>query len=248
MSTNPIRIHRERPVFYVQQRREPLQLPLLLPLSQPSDWFLIRFRINNVVLRKFYKDDHLDEPPLTSYEETYHQCETAWLPKHWVFMSYDNGYHMATLLLHLDIPDHDLAVVLQKIVDVAVGIAREAKTSRMQQSIDVEITYTTTEFIVIQLPNSIPALPDSIPAIESSIDALENVNTIDSVEKEAFEDSVEKEAFDDSVEKCIICLEEYKIGDLATRMPCFHLYHRDCIARWLEDSQSCPVCRYTMPY
>ena len=240
MSTNPtIRIHGEL-VFDVRQRREPLQLPL----QQPSDWFLIRFHINNIVLRKFYKDDNLDEPPLTSYEETYHQCETGWLPKHWVLMSHDNGYHMSTLLLHLDIPNNDLATMLQKIVDVAVGIVVEAGTSRMQQSIDVLITYTTTECIIIQLP-------DSIPEIESSIDALENLNTMDTVvdivEKDAFENIVEKDAFEDSIEKCIICLEEWENGDLAYQLPCFHVYHSDCIDRWLEDNQSCPMCRYSMP-
>jgi hypothetical protein len=89
-------------------------------------------------------------------------------------MSHYNGYHMSTLLLHLDIPNNDLAVMLQKIIDVAVGIVVEAGTSRMQQSIDVLITYTTTECIVIQLP-------DSIPTIESSIDAFENVNTMDTI-------------------------------------------------------------------
>lgn len=221
MSTNPtIRIHREL-VFDVQQRREPLQLPL----QQPSDWFLIRFHINNVVLRKFYKDDNLDEPPLTSYKETYHQCETGWLPKHWVLMSHDNGNHMSTLLIHLDIPDHNLVVVLQKVVDVAIGIALEARTSRMQQSIYVEITHTTTECIVIQLPDSILALPDSIPVIESSIDALENVNAMDIIEKDAFEDSIEK---------CIIHLKEWENGDQAYQLPCFHVYHS-------------PMCRYSMP-
>ncbi|GMY36653.1 Ubiquitin--protein ligase [Fagus crenata] len=150
-------------------------------------------------------------------------------------MSHDNGYHMSTLLLQLDIPNNDLAVMLQKIIDVAVGIVVEAGTSRMQQSIDVLITYTTTECIVIQLP-------DSIPTIESSIDAFENVNTMDTVV-----DIVEKDAFEDSIEKCIICLEEWENGDLAYQLPCVHVYHNDCIDRWLEDNQSCPVCRYSMP-
>ncbi|GMY36652.1 hypothetical protein FCV25MIE_31894 [Fagus crenata] len=162
-----------------------------------------------------YKDDNLDEPPLTSYKETYHQCETGWLPKHWVLMSHNNGNHMSTLLIHLDIPDHDLAV----------GIAAEARTSRMQQSIDVEITHTTTECIVIQLPDSILALLDSIPVIESSIDALENVNAMDIIEKDIFEDSIQK---------CIISLKEWENGDQAYQLPCFHVYHN-------------PVCRYSMP-
>ena len=170
-------------------------------------------------------------------------------------MLHDNSYNISTLLLHLDIPDHDLTVVLQKIVDVAVRITGEVGTSRMQQSIDVEITYTTKECIVIQLPDSIPTIESSIDALENintmdsvENDAFEKVNTMDSVEKDAFKDTIEKNAFEDSIKKCIICLEEYEIGDLVYQMSCFHVYHEDCIARWLDDSQSCPVCRYSMPY
>uniref|UniRef100_A0A2N9HLW3 RING-type E3 ubiquitin transferase n=1 Tax=Fagus sylvatica TaxID=28930 RepID=A0A2N9HLW3_FAGSY len=122
-------------------------------------------------------------------------------------------------------------------------------------SINVEITYTTKECIVIQLPDSIPTIESSIDALENintmdsvENDAFEKVNTMDSVEKDAFKDTIEKNAFEDSIEKCIICLEEYEIGDLVYQMSCLHVYHEDCIARWLDDSQSCPVCRYSMPY
>ncbi|KAL2559257.1 RING/U-box superfamily protein [Forsythia ovata] len=48
-------------------------------------------------------------------------------------------------------------------------------------------------------------------------------------------------------EECVICLEEWKAGQMATEMPCKHRFHGNCIKKWLETHGSCPVCRYKMP-
>ncbi|PVZ97597.1 hypothetical protein BB558_006438 [Smittium angustum] len=48
---------------------------------------------------------------------------------------------------------------------------------------------------------------------------------------------------DDKVE-CLICIEELKDDDLLRIIPCYHLFHRNCIDNWLlEKSGSCPKCR-----
>lgn len=44
--------------------------------------------------------------------------------------------------------------------------------------------------------------------------------------------------------ECAICLSDQKLGQLATRMPCGHLFCGECLRRWLEKSNNCPVCRY----
>ncbi|MDV3193989.1 MAG: RING finger domain-containing protein [Sweet potato little leaf phytoplasma] len=50
-------------------------------------------------------------------------------------------------------------------------------------------------------------------------------------------------------QSCVICLEkierEEKIGIL--QMPCLHLFHENCINKWLRNSHYCPICRFEMP-
>lgn len=45
-------------------------------------------------------------------------------------------------------------------------------------------------------------------------------------------------------ESCSICLEELSA---ALRMPCSHMFHRECIQTWLRKSRCCPLCRFPMP-
>jgi len=46
---------------------------------------------------------------------------------------------------------------------------------------------------------------------------------------------------------CAVCQEVYKSGDQAMKLPCNHLYHKDCILPWLESHNTCPTCRYELP-
>lgn len=46
---------------------------------------------------------------------------------------------------------------------------------------------------------------------------------------------------------CTVCFEEFMEMDEVIMMPCKHVYHEECILRWLEQSNLCPLCRCAMP-
>ncbi|XP_075911015.1 E3 ubiquitin-protein ligase RNF181 isoform X2 [Petromyzon marinus] len=45
---------------------------------------------------------------------------------------------------------------------------------------------------------------------------------------------------------CPVCLASL-CGELGTSLPCSHLFHDSCIRPWLQQTNSCPVCRYELP-
>lgn len=51
---------------------------------------------------------------------------------------------------------------------------------------------------------------------------------------------------DEANSTCCICLDDYDIGERATRLPCGHLLHRECVSGWLKKHCTCPVCRYEL--
>ncbi|KAK6090981.1 hypothetical protein P3W45_000226 [Vairimorpha bombi] len=42
---------------------------------------------------------------------------------------------------------------------------------------------------------------------------------------------------------CAICLEEYEKDDDVLQLICMHLFHKDCITKWLEMGKNCPACK-----
>ena len=42
--------------------------------------------------------------------------------------------------------------------------------------------------------------------------------------------------------KCVICLEEFVVGDIIIFFPCLHSFHKKCIYNWFEKKETCPLC------
>ena len=42
---------------------------------------------------------------------------------------------------------------------------------------------------------------------------------------------------------CAICLEDFKKGEEQMTIPCFHMFHSNCISPWFELHNCCPVCK-----
>ncbi|XLS69217.1 hypothetical protein HN51_020240 [Arachis hypogaea] len=42
--------------------------------------------------------------------------------------------------------------------------------------------------------------------------------------------------------RCVICQMTYRRGDQQMKLPCSHVYHCECITKWLGINKKCPVC------
>jgi hypothetical protein len=44
--------------------------------------------------------------------------------------------------------------------------------------------------------------------------------------------------------RCSICLENYKNGDDSIILPCIHIFHSECIKKWMKRNGICPICKF----
>jgi len=51
-----------------------------------------------------------------------------------------------------------------------------------------------------------------------------------------------KNRVSEPVEPCSICLDDINPSE-QIKTKCNHMYHKKCLARWLVDKSSCPICR-----
>ncbi|KAK6336667.1 hypothetical protein TWF718_009460 [Orbilia javanica] len=47
----------------------------------------------------------------------------------------------------------------------------------------------------------------------------------------------------DDGSECVVCQDEYKVNEDVVKLPCRHIYHEECVTRWLETHDACPICR-----
>lgn len=47
--------------------------------------------------------------------------------------------------------------------------------------------------------------------------------------------------------ECCICKENLVIGDKMQELPCKHTFHPPCLKPWLDEHNSCPICRHELP-
>ncbi|MCD7462053.1 hypothetical protein HAX54_047664 [Datura stramonium] len=70
-----------------------------------------------------------------------------------------------------------------------------------------------------------------VPASKSSIEMLELMK----VDERNIKD------------ECMVCLDEIGKESEVLCLPCSHMFHGECILKWLEKSHYCPLCRFEMP-
>eukprot|EP01060_Flectonema_neradi_P014539 TRINITY_DN2117_c1_g1_i1.p1 TRINITY_DN2117_c1_g1~~TRINITY_DN2117_c1_g1_i1.p1 ORF type:complete len:228 (+),score=31.55 TRINITY_DN2117_c1_g1_i1:60-743(+) len=53
----------------------------------------------------------------------------------------------------------------------------------------------------------------------------------------------DKEKLTDENKSCTVCLMEFDNGEELRALPCLHLFHPECVDRWLQQNPKCPTCR-----
>ena len=51
---------------------------------------------------------------------------------------------------------------------------------------------------------------------------------------------------DKDKQNCVICMEDFKNGDVTTNLPCLHMFHTNCIQGWLKTQNTCPICKFKL--
>ena len=46
--------------------------------------------------------------------------------------------------------------------------------------------------------------------------------------------------------ECSICLESYVLDETLRTLPCLHMFHEECIGKWLSVNSSCPICKFDL--
>ncbi|VDO28560.1 unnamed protein product [Haemonchus placei] len=48
---------------------------------------------------------------------------------------------------------------------------------------------------------------------------------------------------ENEIERCTVCLCEFETGEEVRNLRCTHIFHVNCIDKWLVYNKKCPVCR-----
>ncbi len=46
---------------------------------------------------------------------------------------------------------------------------------------------------------------------------------------------------------CCICISDIKKNEETLLLPCGHMFHSECVVNWLNQNNTCPVCRFELP-
>lgn len=90
------------------------------------------------------------------------------------------------------------------------------------------------EQLIQQLAENDPTRYGTPPAAKTAVDNLPDVG-------------ISKDQLESDEAQCAVCKDFFEMEEVVKKLPCNHLFHKDCIVPWLELHNSCPVCRFELP-
>ncbi|WP_448216698.1 RING finger domain-containing protein [Endozoicomonas sp. 2B-B] len=52
--------------------------------------------------------------------------------------------------------------------------------------------------------------------------------------------------YQEPTDNCPVCLESFADREVSVLEDCRHMFHKDCVAKWLSANSICPVCRTSL--
>lgn len=134
--------------------------------------------------------------------------------------------------------------LVQQNLLAAVASLSTAGSSRgpMEDSTVSETAGNLIQSLIDNLDSVIPeiletdgAIPRAPPASKEVVAKLPIIHLTEEVLVKLGEDA-----------ECAICKENLVVGDKMQELPCNHKFHPPCLKPWLDEHNSCPICRYEL--
>ncbi|XP_023006824.1 RING-H2 finger protein ATL16-like [Cucurbita maxima] len=139
------------------------------------------------------------------------------------------NYHVLHFLSSFSIPVAACDIIYQEISSFALRLTADNVDLNFHIVVDVD----AIEMIWVDLD---PFLVEeySPPAMNGA-----PASAIERLQRQKFDGLREEEEEGD----CSVCCEALRGEEEVSRIPCGHVYHKCCILKWLQISNSCPLCR-----
>ena len=88
---------------------------------------------------------------------------------------------------------------------------------------------------MMNMPNNMGMRnPDISPVRRNVLESLPE-STLDDITK-----------LDGEKKNCVICLNDFEVGEKVMILPCVHMFHSECIRDWFEAKDTCPICKFKL--
>lgn len=163
--------------------------------------------------------------------------------------STENGSNRSTRFLfegHLTVdPEPEQPAWLEQsnlLTAAAALLAGESSQGDPANVNDTEGARNVIEQLVARLDNIIPEMLDDGPAAPRAPPASKQV--VANLPVTTVTDEFLRKLGADA--ECAICREVLVVDDKMQELPCKHMFHPPCLKPWLDEHNSCPICRHEL--
>ncbi|EAY05228.1 hypothetical protein TVAG_474070 [Trichomonas vaginalis G3] len=134
-----------------------------------------------------------------------------------------------------------------------LGNSYESCSKKFHCDMAADVVKMIVLFLYILCAGSIKSLPSllfslsnlfiAIFSLTSRLQAIRVWHGILDVINKELQDATPENLQVDSI--CLICRDSMTIGN-AKKLPCGHVYHLECLEKWISQQSVCPICHYDL--